>query len=230
MADSSNMVVREIDNQELESKLHNLTDVFETTKRKLDIAEGKLAEFKLKDQAKSRVHDLESKTKEKQFVDKDKELVKFRNEIKTLEEQKHKATNEVSKLKLKVKSMEAELSQFKVNMESIADIENLRSNLKIVEQKEGELQTLYQEEKSCNRKLQEELKDKQDELSTSLITLESLKAQCGGDNGKISELTNEIRMLQFEKDDLKEEKGRLEEEKIMLIKDFVRLVCFKKLK
>lgn len=222
MADSSSVVVREIDNQELESKLHNLTDAFETTKRKLETAEGKLAEFKLKDQAKSRVHDLESKTKERLFSDKDKELVKFKNEIKALEEQKHKATSEVSKLRLKVKNMESELSQIKVNVEDLANLKKIKSDLKSCEEKEIELQKLYNEEKYCSLKLQEELKDKQDELSASLIALESQKTQGEGDTNKIAELTNEVRMLQYEKDDLKEERERLKEEKLMLIRDFVR--------
>lgn len=222
MADSSSVVVREIDNQELESKLHNLTDIFETTKRKLETAESKLAEFKLKDQAKSRGHELESKTKERQFLDKDKEVVKFKNEIKTLEEQKHKATNELSKLRLKVKNMESELSDFKANVEGIADLGKIRSDLKRYEEKEIELRKLYDDEKSCSLKLQEELKDKQDELSTCLIALESLKTQGGGDTDKISELTNEVRMLRYERDDLREERERLKEEKLMLIKDFVR--------
>lgn len=222
MADASSIVVREIDNQELESKLHNLTDLFETTKRKLETAEGKLAEFKLKEQAKSRVHDLESKTKEKQSLDKDKELVKFKNEIKTLEDQKHKATNEVSKLRLKVKNMETELSQFKSNVEAIADLENIRTNLKNSEERKAELEKLYNEEKLCNTKLQEEFKDKEQVLSNSMIELETLKAQGSGDIGKIADLSNDLRMLQFEKDDLFEEQKRLKEEKLMLIKDFVR--------
>lgn len=222
MADSSNVVVREIDNQELELKLHNLTDLLETTKRKLEVAENKLSDFKLKDQAKSRVHDLESKTKEKQCSEKDKELARMKSEIKLLEEQKNKAVNDVSKMKLKLKNLEAELSQIKVNDEAVAELESIRSDLKDNREREQELQGLYNEEKVSNKKLREELKDKQDELSTALITLESLKIQGTCDLTKVQELTNQVRTLQYQTDDLKDEKGRLEEEKRMLIKDFVR--------
>lgn len=220
MADSSNVISREIDKQELETKLDNLSDAFETTKRKLEQAESKLAEFKLRDQAKSRVQELESRTKEKHASDRDKELVNLKNEIKTLEDQKFKATSEVSKLTLKVKKMETELSNCKVDAESIADFEKLRSHMKSYEEKEKELQKLYDEEKFCNTKLQDELKVKQGELSASLIALETIKTQ--GDTTKIGQLLNEVQLLQFEKDALREESVRLEEEKLMLTKDFVR--------
>lgn len=226
MADASSVIIREIDNQELESKLLQTTDLFETTKRKLDLAESKLSEFKLKDQAKSRVHELESKAKEKESLEKDKELVKYRNDIKTLEEQKCKAINELSKLRLKMKSMETELSKHKANVDAIVDIDNIKSNLHGSEKKRSELERVHNELKLCNAKLQSEVKIKDEELSKLMIELEQLRSQGGGDSSKIAELTNEVRMLKFEKDDLREERTRLQEEKMMLIKDFVRFFVF----
>lgn len=219
MADSSSLVVREIDNQELESKLHNITTLLETTKRKLEVAEGKLSEFRLKDQSKHR--DFDAKNKEKLNFEKDKEIIKLKGELKIVEEQKHKSGNELVKLKNKMKILEAELEKYKLNASDLANIETLKSDLQKTLERKEELEVLYNQEITSNTKLQEEVRLKEEELSNKILELEEIKGHGDSTTNNIAELSHEIKMLKFEKGDLKEELDRLREEKISLLREFV---------
>lgn len=219
--DNFKTIVREVDNQELESKLQSTTQAFESQKRKLEIVEGKLSEWKQKEQAK----DTETKTKEKQLIAKEEELEKLRKDIKSFEEQKQKNSTESSKLKLKIRNLEVELSEYKEQFErnSVAaeEVIALRSEFEHTEKRNNDLEELYQQEAFNTAKLQSEIKEKDDELSKAVDDLEKLKALEDGSNQLESELMKDIRTLKFEKDDLIEERNQLEKEKRMLIKDFV---------
>lgn len=226
MADNSKTIIREIDNQELESKLQATTQALESYRRKLDLVESKLAERTLKEQAK----DQESKEKEKQLIEKEAELTKLKTNVKSLEELKQKNSTESSKLKLKVRSLEVELDNYKEqsgrNSTAAEEIIALKSEFELTEKRNNDLAELYKKEASNAVKLQSEIKEKDCELSKAVGDLEKLKITEDGSNKIESELMKEIRTLKFEKDDLIEERNHLEKEKRMLIKDFVSFFCF----
>ncbi|KAL5292431.1 hypothetical protein ACFFRR_011319 [Megaselia abdita] len=220
LADNSKAIVREIDNQELESKLQTTTQALESHKRKLELVESRLSEFKLKEQSK----ELESKTKEKQLIDKETEITKLKADLKSLEDLKHKNSTESSKLKLKVRNLEVELNEYKEQFERNAtaaeEVIALRSEFELTEKRNNDLQELFKKETSNTVKLQSEIKEKDEELSKAVDDLEKLRVLEDGSNQIESELVKEIRSLKFEKDDLIEERNQLEKEKRILIKDF----------
>lgn len=226
MADNSKTIIREIDNQELESKLQATTQALESHKRKLELVEAKLAELKLKDQAK----DQESNAKEKQLNEKESELTKLKADIKSLEELKQKSSTESSKLKLKIRSLEVELNEYKEQFERHSTVTEeiiaLKSEFELTEKRNNDLEELYKKEASNAVKLQNEIKEKDCELSKAVTSIEKLKLLEDGSNKMESGLMKEIRALKFEKDDLVEERNQLEKEKRMLLKDFVGFLNF----
>lgn len=169
----------------------------ENTKKKLETSESCISEMKSKFSA------LEEKIKQK-----DIELDVLNKEIKSLEEQRQKLKQKIPK---SPKSGEP------------GELESLNKELKSMEHQKLEFEKLYEKEKLFTTKLQNEIRDKETELSTSISELEQLKACGGGDaDNAESELLQEIRLLKFEKDDIADDRNRLEIENRSLIKDLVR--------